>query len=210
MNGNKLKLTQYSDDVIRDLDIHVEYYIKYNIHLNNQQLFDEVNATREEYIQEIRACEAYNASFLRDEDREIDLPNEQIFKKFCFGIVIFKKIFENDMFSWRLFVTDKYLTRGQVACFQEILKFIPCHSIREIEDEDNDVFDIKPNITFARQSLEKLFSNIQIEEDVRDCIFNFIFNSFKFAACLNYDFEGPNEQILYRAPIQSDQQQWFA
>jgi hypothetical protein len=36
---------------------------------------------------------------LRDEDREIDLPNEQIFKKFCFGIVIHKKRFENDLFS---------------------------------------------------------------------------------------------------------------
>jgi hypothetical protein len=164
MNSNKLKLTQHSDDVISDLDAHVEYFMMYNRHLKDQQLFDELNAKREEYIQEIRACEAYNASFLRDEDREIDLPNVQIFKKFCFGAVIYKR-FENDSFSWRLFVTNTYLTRGQVACFQEILKLRHNYILKRM-DKRVDLLCCKFDVLIALRSIEKLFSIIQFEETV--------------------------------------------
>jgi hypothetical protein len=70
--------------------------------------------------------------------------------------MVFKKRFENDSFSWRLFVTDKYLTLGQVVCFLDMLKFIPCNPI-ETADKSCGQFYKKLGPIVALQNLENLF-----------------------------------------------------
>jgi hypothetical protein len=139
---------------------------------------DEVNAARNAYIAEIRACETYNMSLLKENnghERSFDEPQtrppkksrlemdvavnderartELLFKRFCFIIELEKRSVE-DQFCWRLFSTDRYLTPAEIICFQELLKFT----------------DLCTNLDYysklVRCSLERLFTDVNINPQV--------------------------------------------
>jgi hypothetical protein len=66
-------------------------------------------------------------------------------------------------------VTDKYLTREQVVCFQELLKFSPLYFIERI-DKTYDEIEAELDIVIAIKSLEKLFLRTQIKKNVRQIL----------------------------------------
>jgi hypothetical protein len=174
---NRVKLSDYFDGLVSDLDLQVELYIKKNIHC--QRLVDEVNATRNVYIAEIRSCEAYNMSLLNvnndsvleESSQQTKQPNkpesamnvtvvdenastELLFKRFCFIIELYKDSVENEHFSWRLFSTDRFLKPGEITSFQEMLKFtVECSRVN---------FDLK----LAKCSLERLFTDVDLNPEV--------------------------------------------
>jgi hypothetical protein len=166
MKTNILKVSDYFDDLVAYLDLQAELYVKNNIHC--QHLVDEANAARLVYIAEIRACEAYNISLLRENnDHKLDESQQQnrtqptvvastelLFKKFCFIIQLYKSSVEDEHFSWRLFSTDRFLSPGEINSFQEILKFT-------IEQNKANCY-----LNLAKCSLERLFTDVEINPHV--------------------------------------------
>jgi hypothetical protein len=152
MNPNNLKLNNEFEALITDLDVQVELFLLQNNNWIDQISVDNINLLRDEYIKEIRGCEAFNMSFVKDEHQGIDLSFEFLFKKFCFLVESAKNRFKSGHFRWRLVITDRYLTRAQIKCFQEILKFVSC-----------DMCDFEKMI--ARKSLNTLFTNIRIDQN---------------------------------------------
>jgi hypothetical protein len=174
---NRMKLSDYFDGLVSDLDLQVELFIIKNIHC--QRLVNEVNATRDVYIAEIRACEAYNMSLLiKNNDHELGesqqwttQPNkpelatavtvmdenastELLFKRFCFIIELYKESVGDEQFNWRLFSTDRYLKSGEIISFQEMLKFtVKCGRVNT-------------DLHLARCSLERLFTDVDINPKV--------------------------------------------
>jgi hypothetical protein len=76
---NKFKIIEYFTDLRSKVDLYVELYNRDN--LQNQELVDQVNVAREEWLKEIDDCEALNLS----ESKETEEVSE-IFKRFCFLI----------------------------------------------------------------------------------------------------------------------------
>jgi hypothetical protein len=122
-NTNRLDLDDYHTNLVSLLDYKVESYITGNRH--NQALVDEANETRDTYIEEINACRSHNLSVLDKNQSEEPLTIEQLYPRFCFLVEHFSTQIHSGRFGWRLVSTDKYLTPGQIECFQSILKFMP-------------------------------------------------------------------------------------
>jgi hypothetical protein len=184
-----MKLSDYFDGLVSDIDLQVELFIRNNLHC--EQLVDEANAARDAYIAEIRECEAYNMSLLTDEkDDKLDEPQQQItqpkepelnpavaatdenasiellFKRFCFIIELYKGRVGDEHFSWRLFSTDRYLTPAEIISFQELLKFTVNDTRNYLPSSGAISSNISFNLNLARCSLDRLFTDVDINPHV--------------------------------------------
>jgi hypothetical protein len=122
------------DDVfellINDVDLKVERFFADNkararsYHDQPDPLFAKINQWREACIVEIRACKDYNLSLIDTETAQ--LPLDQRLKQFCFLALFVDTVFNSaNQFGYTLFSTDKFLTKGEIACFEALLKFMP-------------------------------------------------------------------------------------
>jgi hypothetical protein len=106
MSSNKLKVCEYFDNLISDLDLAVQTVIKYNYHDRN--LVDGLNKQRDEFIKEIRELEAYNLRSISDmnlKQGEV-LSDEDHFTKFCFFIK-FVRLEEKQMYFYEDLVNEE-------------------------------------------------------------------------------------------------------
>jgi hypothetical protein len=126
MNTNRLEVSQIFDRVVSDVDLRVEQFTSNNKH--KPELVESICKLREVWIKEIRECEAYNLSFLENETAP--LSNAQRIKHYCFVIDAFVNTIEcstrtdKSEFGYLLVSLDKYVSPGQVACFQAALKLM--------------------------------------------------------------------------------------
>jgi hypothetical protein len=113
----------YFDGLRSRVDEKAELYIRDNRH--NQTRVDRVNAAREKWIVEIKECLEFNiAQCAPDEEDELRLQDDlELFKKFCFIFEFYADVLSSGCFTWRFVSTDTYLRPGQIACFEELLKF---------------------------------------------------------------------------------------
>jgi hypothetical protein len=96
----------------------------------DKELVDGLNKQRYAFIKEIREVEAYNLKAISDlmnvNQSGEELTDEDLFPSFCFFIKLGTRAIKKgkDDFEYsirlRLIVTDKYLSRDQVRCFENI------------------------------------------------------------------------------------------
>jgi hypothetical protein len=133
MNANKIKLSNYFDNLINKLDLAVETTIK-DYHFDDD-LTAQFNNLRDVFLNEIRYVQSYNFRALADFQIKPDeeITNDELFPKFCFFIKLVPKREEQlvacehlpgEEIGLRLIVTDKYLTQGQIECFQEVFNLV--------------------------------------------------------------------------------------
>jgi hypothetical protein len=158
MSINRLEVNLIFDRVVSDVDLRVEQFASNNKH--KPELVESICKLREVWIKEIRECETYNMSFLENETAP--LPNAQRIKRYCFIIEAFINTMESTSrsdqteFGYYLVSLDKYVSPGQVACFQAALKFMP-----------GSVFDISLTASRAQQmlfdkNLSMLFTEVNL------------------------------------------------
>jgi hypothetical protein len=171
-------ITKYFDDLINELDIYAENLIQANH--RDEKLVAEINKQREEFIKEIRECESFNLSQLESNKTRNKLPNKDMFKKFCFFIRMNSESYRTEIIHedeyWmgydyslftnngsaslielRLVVVDKYLTSGQIKCFQEILKYIE----KENENENEEGIPVNDSPFMRDKDLKELFFKLE-------------------------------------------------
>jgi hypothetical protein len=106
---------------------------RWNVHnrsYRKPRLFSNINSLREEMLQEIRQCNEFNMRALANlcnEKRAISV--EELFPVFCLLVELDQPKVINEttqelhtLFRHRLIVTDKYLNKTQIQCYQETLK----------------------------------------------------------------------------------------
>jgi hypothetical protein len=130
---NKLRIVEYFDGLINKLDKNVETAIKDNH--RDDDLIARLNKQRDEFIKEIRSVEADNMSALKELNVSPSdkLSDDKLFPKFCFFLKFPEKI-EKQMYCYeelveqeiglKLIVTDKYLSEGQVECFEAMFNLL--------------------------------------------------------------------------------------
>jgi hypothetical protein len=159
---NKLRISNYFDDLKNKIDLLVEIYINDNQH--DPTGVDEINKVREEWIKEADECQAHNLAELeQNENKDELITDDQLFKRFCFFIYSSVDLHTSDFFTQSFISTDVYLRPGQIECFQELLKFT---------SSGNKYLGGK--LMHKEQlvrSLEKIFLSTRIYEQVKGFIF---------------------------------------
>jgi hypothetical protein len=85
MNSNRMRIDGYFTELKNKIDLHVEIYIQDNLH--DPTRIDDLNKTREEWIEEIFLCQANNLVELeKNENKYMILEDEHLFKSNCFVI----------------------------------------------------------------------------------------------------------------------------
>jgi hypothetical protein len=145
-------MSEYLENLVKDLDVRIDILIRDNKH--DKEMVVRINVIRDEFIAEIRECEAANAEGL-DTDH---------LASFCFFIEAVKQEKSDidsskwsnllDYLGFRLVVVDSFLTRKQIVCFQEILKFTDC-DYYGFKQGDLDIFfqlndEVSPCLFFSR------------------------------------------------------------
>jgi hypothetical protein len=130
VNQAKVEVDDTFEQLINDINVKVERFFAENSAsirpYNNppDPLFVRINEWREECIKEIRECKYYNLSLI--DIKTAQLPLKQRIKRFCFLASYMDTVFKSaNQFSYTLFSTDKYLTKGEITCFEALLKFMP-------------------------------------------------------------------------------------
>jgi hypothetical protein len=132
MAEKKLKIIEYFDKLVSKLDLAVERSIYQNCY--DEELISGLNKQRDAFINDIHQVQDFNLRVLSDKPIKADqeLSDEDLFPKFCFFIEYFEKtndsIIELDQLvaeeiGFRLIVTDKYLTDGQIECYNKFSNF---------------------------------------------------------------------------------------
>jgi hypothetical protein len=156
MHTNRLEVSQIFDRVVSDVDLRVEQFASSNKH--KPELVERICKLREVWLKEIRECEAYNMSFL--EHATDSLSNEQRIKRYCFVIETFINTVESTSrsdqveFGHILVSLDKYVSPGQVECFQAALKFMPGSVF------DSSLLDLRAHNTLFYNNLGMLITNV--------------------------------------------------
>jgi hypothetical protein len=120
---NRLRIANYSTELKATIDVLVETYIAENQH--DQAGIDKINTAREEWLKEVDKCEVDNLAELeKHKDRDLELQDEKLLKRFCFIFEFFGDVLETGCFTWRFVSTDTYLRPGQIACFQVMTRFM--------------------------------------------------------------------------------------
>jgi hypothetical protein len=97
-----------------------------------------LNRQREDFIKEIRGVEAYNLralSRMNEQRGQSVLSDTDLFPKFCFFVKLKEceetndaKFHNDDLVDMeiglRLFVTDKFLSEGQIECFENLFNYV--------------------------------------------------------------------------------------
>jgi hypothetical protein len=176
MNTNvRILITNYFDELTRDLDIKVERLIRDNN--NDDELVANINRLRETFIAEIRACEAINLAhhpshFQQASESKKKEEEKPLFVSFCFFIRICQEKSADGALlpcyincenmaayiGFRLVVVDKYLSRAQIRCFEELIKFTPNFLLGIKEKEKDLFFDVMSGVScFYNYKLNILF-----------------------------------------------------
>jgi hypothetical protein len=150
-NKNRLRIANYLSELKTTVDIYVETYIAENQH--DQAGIDKLNKAREEWFNEADECEASNLAELEQrEDRDLELDDEKLIKRFCFIFEFYGDVLETGCFTWRFVSTDTYMSPGQIACFQAMIDFLDC--------DDCDYTQVHPP---GPESFEMLFKCTESE-----------------------------------------------
>jgi hypothetical protein len=167
-------INDYFDELTCELDLRIERLIRDNC--NDEELTDNINEVRDTFLAEILACQAQNLtrftptvrqpaggrSKWEDDDDDGDEEKEPLFTSFCFFIHVCAdksvdaaltpcyincQAMAAAFIDFRLIVVDKYLTRAQIRCFEELLKFTP-NSLFGIKEKQKDLlFDVMPGVS---------------------------------------------------------------
>jgi hypothetical protein len=125
LGRNRLRIADYSSELKTTVDTHVETYIAENQH--DQPGIDKLNKAREEWFKEADECEASNiAELAKREDRDLELNDEKLLKRFCFIFEFHGDVLETGCFTWRFVSTNMYMSPHQIACFQMMIRFLEC------------------------------------------------------------------------------------
>jgi hypothetical protein len=132
---NKKRISQYFEILASAVNLKAEQAI--NAHKNNEKLSSEIIAKREAFLTEIRQCEAFDLQALECNPKkdEQEITNEQLFANFCFlvGAQAQEKV-DHFLTEQQLVLLDKYLSPGQIKCFQASLDTYESDSSEEIKD----------------------------------------------------------------------------
>ncbi len=156
-----LALSEYFDGLVSELDLKIEIVIRDNIH--DQELVGRVNLVRDEFIVAIRECEALNTAHRSKQDKSVaaaavKVEPPQQFVSYCFFIETSEPGERHEvapLSSWsnlldflgtRLVVVDSYLSREQIKCFQEILKFTPCNYYNAKKRDGELLFELNAEV----------------------------------------------------------------
>lgn len=133
--ANRMKIIEYFDSLINEVDIKAEKLLELYHVENLQQL---INNTRQLFINEIELIKNFNLSNLsNNEDEnftENDTIEDRLYKKYCFTLdkhlkKYFDLAFENSVqekirekFGF-LIVTDAYISKHKLSLFRELLSY---------------------------------------------------------------------------------------
>jgi hypothetical protein len=121
--GNRLRIANHSSEVKASIDALVATHVADN--QNDQTEIDKINKLREEWLKEVDECEAHNmADVEKRDDKDLELTNAELFKRFCFVFEFNGDVTETGRFTGRFISTDTYLSPNQVACFQVVVSFM--------------------------------------------------------------------------------------
>jgi hypothetical protein len=125
LGQNRLRITDYFSELKATVNALVETYIVENQH--DQAAVDKLNKARKGWFKEADECEASDlAEFEKREDRDLELEEEKLLKRFCFSFEFQGDVLETGCFTWRFVSTDIYMSPGQIACFQVMIKYLVC------------------------------------------------------------------------------------
>jgi hypothetical protein len=128
LRTNRLRIADYFSDLKATVDVHVETFISENQH--DRAGIDKLNKAREEWFMEADECEASNLAELeKRENRDLELDDEKLLKRFCFIFEFHGDVLQTDCFTWRFVSTDTYMTPGQIACFQAMIEYLCCEIV---------------------------------------------------------------------------------
>jgi hypothetical protein len=122
---NRTRIADYFSEFKTTVDTLVETYIAENQH--DQAGIDKLKKTRERWFREVDECEASNLAELeKSEDRDLDLEDGKLLKRFCFLFEFHGDVLETGCFTWRFVSTDRYVSPSQIACFQAMIGYLAC------------------------------------------------------------------------------------
>jgi hypothetical protein len=124
----KLKLVDYSDLLIGDIDLIAETRL-----VNEDSKADQINEKRARLIHEIKEIEAFNLGNLSQNDvneleneTDDEKINQVIFKRYCFLLpqqeLVCPTLDSVDAMFGLLVVLDKYFTKKKQAFYKEFLQ----------------------------------------------------------------------------------------
>ena len=117
---NKLRIINYFDALVSQVDLQIELYIAGYQHVANSQTYiDKLNLTREEWIAEIRECETFNLAHCQHNKEPIQ--DKILFKRFCFIFEWNRNVLNDGLFTFRLISTDMFLSENEIRCFQVVI-----------------------------------------------------------------------------------------
>jgi hypothetical protein len=122
----KSKVVEYFSGLIKEIDLLTETLL-FRLDLTNDYKDKCVNI-RKMFIEEIKKVEEVNLKRLETKDESRLDKNSLIFEQFCF--MIYKKDFEflyefkeiDDNYGY-LITVDKYMSKENLICYKEALKF---------------------------------------------------------------------------------------
>ena len=147
---NRIKIVEYSDLLINQIDLKVEQFIA-DCHRspNGQEYIDDINTVREKWIAEIRECQEFNLAECGDKKEQIE--DCELFKRFCFLFEWPRGILTTSQFTWRLISTDKWLSETQIYIFQTLINHLDKNLVGTIH-----------HIPRSYTDLAKVINNIKI------------------------------------------------
>jgi hypothetical protein len=152
LRTNRLRIADYFSDLKATVDVHVETFISENQH--DRAGIDKLNKAREEWFKEADECESSNLAELeKRKDRDLELDDENLLKRFCFVFEFEGDVLETGCFTWRFFSTDIYMSPSQIACFQVMIDFL---------DKDNCNYAQVPH---GLESVRLLFKSVEFEKN---------------------------------------------
>jgi hypothetical protein len=146
LEENKEQISDYFSTLVNEVNAQIE--LELTSHKNVKEFTLDINAKRDAFIKEIRECEAFSLQAIVDSPRkdDKDIPNDQLFAKFCFLIQTRRDDNHYNM-EHRLVVADKFFSPGQIKCLQASLMQSESLSTDEMQAL---FFDSKTLVNFLR------------------------------------------------------------
>jgi hypothetical protein len=108
----RLKITDYFDSVINEIDLFTETLLKANF--DDETEANILNETRNELLNQVKEIEKVNLNHLNENrDALLDDQTENVFVEFCF-------VLQFDQYDIRLIITDKFLPPNEVTHLKSV------------------------------------------------------------------------------------------
>jgi hypothetical protein len=167
LGKNRLQIADYFSELKATVDIHVETYIAENQHDRTE--IDKLNKAREGWFKEADECEESNLAELeRRENKDLNLDDKELLKRFCFIFEFHGNVLETGCFTWHFVSTDTYMSPVQIACFQAMIVYLACDNCdyTEIPGPDPDslitLFQrVESNVYVKKKTIFILFLNLK-------------------------------------------------